>query len=209
VAALVMAPWVIRNYEISGKFVPTMTIGGLAMFQGEETVRNMGNGKDSKDLLDDAGKEQIRIGHEMGLRMREDFFPQFYSANDEITFYRELGHRAWAEYAAQPSLLARAIFHNTWAFWLEGRTAKATLLNASFMVPFLLLAIHGAWTMVRRERKAWILVIAIVVYVLPHLIIISVARYASSLIPVLSILVACSVFSLTSRLLVPRKSVAA
>ena len=24
---------------------------------------------------DDAAEEQVRIGHEMGLRMREDFFP--------------------------------------------------------------------------------------------------------------------------------------
>jgi 4-amino-4-deoxy-L-arabinose transferase-like glycosyltransferase len=195
VAAMVMAPWVVRNFHISGKFVPTMTVAGLVVFQGEEAERHSGNGEDSWRLLDDAGKEQIRIGHEMGLSMREDFFPQFYRVGDEIAYYNELGRRGWAEYEKDPMLLMRAIMHNSWAFWFEGRTRNATRLNIVIMLPFILLAAYGAMLAVHRERKNWILVIAIITFVLPHLMIIAVARYSATIIPLMCIQMACVLFS--------------
>ena len=189
-----MTPWVVRNFEISGRFVPTMTVTGLAIFQGEEAERNAGNGEDSKDLLNDAAEEQLRIGHEMGLRMREDFFPQFYRVQDEIAFYDELGRRGWTQYREHPALLARAIVHNCWAFWFQGRTYKATLINIIVMLPFILIFLCGAVVAVRRERRSWILVISVVMYVLPHLVIIAVARYSAAVVPLMCVLAACILF---------------
>jgi 4-amino-4-deoxy-L-arabinose transferase-like glycosyltransferase len=198
-ASVVMAPWVVRNYAISGQFVPTMTIAGLAIFQGEEAERHSDSGKDSWVLLDDAAREQIRIGHEMGLRMKEDFFPQFYSIQDEIAFYNELAHRGWAEYGRDPALLARTIVHNSWAFWFQGRTRSATLMNIGIMLPFMLLAAWGTWFAVRRDRRSWILVISIVMYVLPHLVIIAVARYAATVVPLMCVLGGCVLFLPSAR----------
>jgi 4-amino-4-deoxy-L-arabinose transferase-like glycosyltransferase len=195
VAAMVMAPWVVRNYAISGKFVPTMTVAGLAIFQGEEAERNIANGEDSWLLLDDASKEQIRIAQEMGLRFREDFFPQFYDVRDEIAFYNELSHRAWAQYRDDPLLLARTVVHNCWAFWFQGRTEKATLLNIGLLAPFILLSLYGATMATRRQRNSWILVISIIAYILPHLVIIAVSRYCAAVIPLMCILTACVLFS--------------
>jgi 4-amino-4-deoxy-L-arabinose transferase-like glycosyltransferase len=193
-AALVMTPWVVRNYNISGRFVPTMTVTGLAIFQGEEAERNAANGEDSKDLLDDAAEEQVRIGHEMGLRMREEFFPQFYRIQDEISFYDELGRRGWDQYREHPALLARIIVHNSWAFWFQGRTSKATLINIIVMLPFILISLCGAVIAVRRQRRSWILVIAVVMYILPHLLIIAVARYSSAVVPLMCVLAAGILF---------------
>ncbi len=193
-AALVMMPWAVRNFNISGRFVPTMTVTGLAIFQGEEAERNAGNGEDSKDLLIAAAAEQVRIGHEMGLRMREEFFPQFYRVQDEISFYNELGHRAWTQYREHPVLLARTIVHNCWAFWFQGRTYKATLINIIVMLPFILICLCGAVVAVRRERRSWILVIAVIMYVLPHLMIIALARYSAAIIPLMCVLAACILF---------------
>src|ERR1700733_5646697 len=193
-AALVMTPWIVRNFEISGRFVPSMTVTGLAIFQGEEAERNAGNGEDSKDLLGDAGMEQLRIGHEMGLRMREDFFPQFYRVQDEILFYDELARRGWTQYMKHPALLARTVVHNCWAFWFQGRTYKATLINIIVMLPFMLIFLCGAVIAVRRERRSWILVISVVMYVLPHLVIIAVARYSAAVVPLMCVLAACILF---------------
>ena len=193
-AALVMTPWIVRNFEISGRFVPSMTVTGLAIFQGEEAERNAGNGEDSKDLLGDAGMEQLRIGHEMGLRMREDFFPQFYRVQDEILFYDELARQGWTQYMKHPALLARTVVHNCWAFWFQGRTYKATLINIIVMLPFMLIFLCGAVIAVRRERRSWILVISVVMYVLPHLVIIAVARYSAAVVPLMCVLAACILF---------------
>jgi 4-amino-4-deoxy-L-arabinose transferase-like glycosyltransferase len=190
VAASIMTPWIIRNYEISGRFVPTMTVAGLAVFQGEEAERNIANGKDSWLLLIDAAEEQIRIGHEMGLRMRDDFFPQFYTARDEVAFYSELARRGWAEYRKDPMLLARAVIHNSWAFWFQGRTTKATLVNIAILAPFILASVYGSMLAIRKDRKAWILVISIVAYIVPHLFIIAVARYCGAIVPLMCVLTA-------------------
>ncbi len=209
-AALVMMPWVVRNFEISGQFVPTMTVTGLAVFQGEEAERNASNGEDSMVLLKDAAKEQVRIGHEMGLRMRErDFFPQFYRVQDEIAFSNELGRRGWTQYREHPVLLARAIVHNCWAFWFQGRTYKATLINIIVMLPFILVFLCGAVVAVRRERRSWLLVISIVMYVLPHLVIIAVARYSAPVVPLMCILAACILFLPALRNLMWRDSLRA
>jgi 4-amino-4-deoxy-L-arabinose transferase-like glycosyltransferase len=193
-AAIVMTPWVARNFSISGRFVPTMTVTGLAVFQGEEAERNAGSGADSKDLLIDAAEEQLRIGHEMGLRMREAFFPQFYRVQDEIAFYDELARRGWTQYREHPALLARTIVHNCWAFWFQGRTYKATLINIVVMLPFILLSLCGAVVAVRRQRRSWILVIAVVMFVLPHLVIIALARYSAAVVPLMCVLAACILF---------------
>jgi hypothetical protein len=187
-AALVMAPWVIRNYEISGKFVPTMTVGGAAMFQGLYVVQHENENKNDFELLDDASLAQIGIGQSMHLRMKEDFFPQFYSPQDEVRFYRALGETAWHEYMASPSLIGRAVLHNLWSFWFEGRTRTATLLNIVIMVPFLALSIYGGIRAVRREPECWLLVAAIIAFMLPHLFIIALLRHATTLFPIMAIL---------------------
>jgi 4-amino-4-deoxy-L-arabinose transferase-like glycosyltransferase len=189
-ASLVMVPWVARNYMISGHFVPTMTVAGLAIFQGEQVQEHSESGKDSWELLDDASQEQLKIADQMGLRVHPDFFPQFYSVTDEIRFYNELAQRAWSAYRDHPTLLAKAIVHNAWAFWFQGRTVKATLINVAIMLPFLLLACWGGYRLVPGSAVGWILVIAVITYVMPHLVIISVARYSSTVIPFLSIFVA-------------------
>lgn len=200
-AVLVMSPWVLRNYEISGKFVPTMTVGGLAMFQGMYTIEHQNQGLDDFQLLENASQAQIKIGHAMGLPMRADFFPQFYSPQQEVTFYRALGERAWSEYLHSPTLLGRAIVHNLWSFWFEGRTKTATLINIVIMAPFLGMCIYGGMRAVRREPRCWILVAAILAFMLPHLLIIAIMRHSTTLLPIMAILAAAS--------LLPRSSASA
>jgi 4-amino-4-deoxy-L-arabinose transferase-like glycosyltransferase len=188
VAGLILVPWVARNYEISGHFVPTMTVGGLALFQGVEVVKHEGENKDHLELLDDAAVRQSRIAHEMGLHVHEDFFPQFYNVDDELKFYNELGRRAWEDYRNHPMLLVRAIVHNSWSFWFQGRTETATILDLFIMIPFLALSTIGAVLIIRREPRGWILVISIVAFMLPHLVIIALARHCSTIIPLLAVL---------------------
>jgi 4-amino-4-deoxy-L-arabinose transferase-like glycosyltransferase len=195
VAGLVMVPWVVRNYEISGHFVPTMTVGGLAVFQGVEVVKHHNEDKEHLELLEDAAVEQSHIAHEMGLRVHEDFFPQFYSVQDELTFYNELGRRAWEDYRNHPMLLVEAIVHNSWAFWFEGRTHAATIYDLFIMVPFLVLSGIGAVMIISREPKGWILVVSIVAFTLPHLVVIAIARHCGTIIPLMAVLTSGSLLA--------------
>jgi len=99
------------------------------------------------------------------------------------------------EYRKDPFLLARTVVHNCWAFWFEGRTAKATIINVGILAPLILFSISGARSSIRRERNTWILVISVVAFILPHLVIIAVARYCATVLPLMCILAAGNLFS--------------
>ena len=115
-----LSPWVIRNYNLTEKFIPTMTIGGLAAFQGLYVIEHRSTGKQHYEICFDAEKETARIADAMGLHTRHGFFPQFYSPKDEVRYYRALGEKVKAEYQKSPSLLLRVVFHNLWRFWFQG-----------------------------------------------------------------------------------------
>jgi hypothetical protein len=189
-------PWVVRNYLVSGQFVPTMTVGGLAMFQGVHVVKNLGSGKEHWQLIDEAAADQLRVAREMNLRVRPEFFPQFYAPADEISYYDELGRRAWEELRSSPALLLRALGHNAWAFWFQGRSSRATLLNVLLTAPFLILMVLGAWRSRGAHTAHAAVLSAIVALILPYLLIIGMARYHVPLIPLVAIFAAVPIAEL-------------
>jgi 4-amino-4-deoxy-L-arabinose transferase-like glycosyltransferase len=186
-AFLILSPWVIRNYKLTGKFIPTMTIGGLAAFQGLYVVEHRSTGKQHHEILSDAAMEQARIADAMGLHVRHGFFPQFYSALDEVRYYRVLGEKAKAEYQKSPSLLLRVVLHNLWGFWFQGRTNQATALNMVLTIPFLFLFTIGTYAAMRRKFCVGPLLLVVGTFFATHLPIIALARYYVPLVPLLAV----------------------
>jgi hypothetical protein len=140
------------------------------------------------EIIDAAAQEQDVIARERGRPYRAEFFPQFFDVQDEIDYYAELGRRAREAMLESPALAGRLVLHNSWAFWIQGRTARATLLNAILTLPFLLLVVIGAWLALRADRAVGLLLAGIVAFVIPHLTIIALARYHIPLIPLLAVL---------------------
>ena len=194
-AAVVMTPWIARNYQISGEFVPTMTSGGLALFQGVHLVKHQHSDRKAFDVLIDAAAEQLRIAQELSLKVKPGFFPQFYTPADELRFYRELRRRGLQEYRDNPTLILKAVTHNALGFWFQGRTPKATLLNVVLTLPLLLLMLIGVYQALRdpsRDRRSTsvILIVGLVALMLPHLLIIALARYHVPVLPLMAIFAA-------------------
>jgi 4-amino-4-deoxy-L-arabinose transferase-like glycosyltransferase len=186
-ASLVLSPWVIRNYNLTGEFIPTSTLGGLAAFQGLYVVEHPSSGKQHGELLNEAAEEQVRIARDMGFRSLPDFFPQFYSAADEVRYYRALGDSAKAKYEDSPSLLLKVGIHNLWAFWFQGKTSKATTMNMVLTIPFLILSAAGACVARRRRFCVGPLLLVVTVFVAVHLPLIAVARFYIPLVPLLAV----------------------
>jgi 4-amino-4-deoxy-L-arabinose transferase-like glycosyltransferase len=193
VASLCMTPWIARNFLISGEFVPTMTVGPVAAFQGQHVVRNILSGKDHWLLLEEAADEQVEIAHEMKLRSKGYFFLQFYSVADELSYSSELARRVRKGYADSPSLVAKAVAYNLIAFWVQGRTPRATVVNTLIALPLLLLVAIGARYARQQGHEISLLLVFAVCFIVPHLLIISIARYYMPLLPVLSVLAAVPV----------------
>jgi 4-amino-4-deoxy-L-arabinose transferase-like glycosyltransferase len=206
IAGLCMVPWVARNYAVSGQFVPTMTVGGLALFQGSHVVKSLGSGKNHADVLEDAAREQTKIARELKLRVHDGFFPQFYNTTDELIYYSELGRRAWSEYMNSPLLMASAITYNCWAFWFQGRSSTSTWFNLTLTLPLLVLVALGI-NLARRNRvDITIPVVVAACFIAPHLLILSMARYHVPLLPVLCLFAAYPIAGFSSRLLSSRCS---
>jgi 4-amino-4-deoxy-L-arabinose transferase-like glycosyltransferase len=199
VATLALSPWIIRNYSVSGKFIPTITGGGTAAFQGLWVVKHGGSGKPHMELLNEAIEEEDRIAREMGFSFKPGFFPQFYSVDDEIRFYDELGRRTRAELMASPQLALKFVGYNAIGFWIQGRTPRATVFNAILVIPFVAVCVIGLVIAVRRRFPVAPTILLIAAYFAPHVPILGVARYHTPIVPFLAIFAAVALVNMFSR----------
>ena len=91
VAAL-MAPWVIRNYAVSGSFVPTMTIAGMSANQGlhitrrADLLRPWAPGNATGGGMNGGAYEMVDLAREQGIPFKGNYFINFYSSRDEVVF---------------------------------------------------------------------------------------------------------------------------
>lgn len=185
---LLLTPWIVRNYSITGKFVPLTTLRGLAMFQGLYVNKNVFSEKEHHQLLTEAAALQDSFANEAGLRFRTGFYQFFYLSTDEVSFDKILFDRVKDDYSKTPLLLLKSCFLNSLRFWFQGKTKKATFLNVILTGPFLILVIAGTYAGYKNGMKITPILIIIGSYILLHLPTIAVARYYIPIIPLLAIL---------------------
>jgi 4-amino-4-deoxy-L-arabinose transferase-like glycosyltransferase len=185
--AVCLAPWVIRNYAISGEIVPSMTIKGAAAYQGLYLARKGLQGEEFYEALTRASEEQKEMAREMGLSFREgNMLPLFYTPQDEVLFDDHLYQLVQREYRAEPWLLVRNLLDNSWRFWLQGRAHGATVMNAIVTIPLLALTLAGVVVSFRRGLGFELVVLFAVIYTLAHLPLIAFAKYHVPLIPLMA-----------------------
>ncbi len=185
---VVLAPWVVRNYQISGALVPSMTIKGAAAYQGLYLARNGLGGGEFFEALTTAAEEQKEIARQRGLVFwYGDMLPIFYTPQDEVEFDAYLYERVIAEYRREPWLFVENVFDNAWRFWLQGKTGKATVLNATLTLPLLAVALVGVVLGFRRRLGFELVVLFALLYYAAHLPLVAFAKYHVPLIPFLAL----------------------
>ena len=187
-ATIVLSPWIVRNYMLSGEFVPTMSVGGMSAYSGYYISNNRHTGKDQYVLDLEASNEMGKVAERMGLPHRPGYYTQFYSIADEVKFYSRLGEIVRQKYREEPGAFRAALFENATGFWVRGRTAKATLLNMVLVLPFLALTIAGTFIGWKYSRPVLPLALMIGAYYAVHIPILGQARYHIPLIPVMAVL---------------------
>src|SRR3984957_6925137 len=140
-ALLVLSPWIIRNYNLVGQFIPTASVQGISMQVGDYICAHEG-GKTSLGDLDIAASDvRNEMAAEQGYRFRPAYYQMFFDPRDEVRFNNSLARQTLQHYLHSPGLFAKCASENILNFWFAGKTRHSTIANICLQLPFMLLAL--------------------------------------------------------------------
>ena len=202
---LVLSPWIIRNYLLTGKFIPTASVLGVSAHAGQYVNTHL-TADGSWALVDrDGARQRRKVAEELGYPFKpveNAYYQDFYSTNDEVRFSNYLLKGVIAEYRRSPMTFVKCVSANIFNLWFRGKTRNSTILNTVVQLPYLILAIIGAILTLRNKQAKVIapMVLLLVYIVSVHVVILAQARYSVPLTPFLSILAGISLIAMQGRL---------
>jgi 4-amino-4-deoxy-L-arabinose transferase-like glycosyltransferase len=202
---LVLSPWIIRNYSLTGKFIPTATVLGVSAHAGQYVNTHL-PADASWALVDrEAARERRKIAEQLGYPFKDvknAYYQDFYSTADEIKFSSYLFKMVVAEYGKSPMMFVRCVRANLFNLWFRGKTRVSTMLNEIVQLPYLILSVIGIIVAVRNGQiKIIAPIVLLLVYIVAlYAVILAQARYSAPLIPFLSILAGISLVAAQKRL---------
>lgn len=186
----VLSPWIVRNYSLTGKFVPTASVLGVSAHAGQYICSHLSEGKPWWVLDREAALQRDEIATQLGYQFKSGYYQCFYRTGDELAFSKVLLDRVVTEYKDFPALLPEVIIRNLFNFWFAGKTQMATTINLIVQLPYLLLAGIGVVVGLRDHKGRFVgpIVLLIGYVVAVSLPILAQARYSVPLVPFLVIL---------------------
>jgi len=164
--ALMMAPWTVRNYQVTGHFVATTLQAGASLYDG---LNPKADGGSEMSFVPRFEAEERQRG------VADEPF--------EYRLDRRLRNAAWSWAASHPfrvAELAAIMFLRLWNVWPNDAQFRSWPLRMVTMIsyaPVLALAIWGTWKM---RHRGWPVVLAwlpAIYLTLLHLVFVSSIRY--------------------------------
>jgi 4-amino-4-deoxy-L-arabinose transferase-like glycosyltransferase len=190
VSILVVAPWTLRNYRVSGgKIIPVQAYFWQLLWQDirmSELDRTMGRDRSDGAFLEDIiAKQQVLFNQ-----------PENRFINELKGFQFELGiEKIFAKDSIQwmkanPGKTLLIKLENTWQFWIGAENRKKTLLLSIMQFAYLGAALVGLWLVWRyREiQKVKYGLLLILMLWAEHTVVFAWGRFSLDLVPVLGIL---------------------
>jgi len=187
----ILLPWIVRNYRLTRKFVPTASVLGVSAHAGQYINTHLFNGKPFWLLDREAARERRHLATELGYPFEDDvYYQSFYRTEDELKFSKYLMGRVEEEYKRYPLLFLKSLTLNLFNFWFAGKTWASTGANMIVQLPYLVLAFLGIRVALRRYQWRAIapLILFIAYTIAIYAPILAQARYSVPLIPFMSIL---------------------
>ncbi|MGA8706163.1 MAG: glycosyltransferase family 39 protein [Steroidobacteraceae bacterium] len=210
VAFLVLTPWIVRNYELVGKFIPTASVGGVALQVGNYICTHADGEKGFHQRDVEAAKVRRELASQLGYRFTGDYYQYFYDPHDEVSFNAELSRRVTEQYRHSPATFAKCAAENLVSFWFAGKTKTSTLLNVAVQLPYLVLGLVGLALGFRRADPALLacLLLFVVYSEAVYAPIHAQARYSVPMVPILALFAAIPLARLGERLFSKRRALA-
>jgi hypothetical protein len=185
---IVLSPWIIRNYSLTEKFVPTASVLGVSAQTGFYLASHDAVGNVQIDR--EAALERSRLAHELGYHFKDGYYQYFYSSADEVKFSHFLLIRTVRAYAASPLLFAKTVVLNFFKFWCGGKTSESVTMNAILQLPIVALAVVAIVLCFRDHRLKEVAPMPLLaIYLMAVSIpILAQARYSQPLLPFVSLL---------------------
>ncbi len=185
----VLSPWIVRNYSLTGRFIPTASVLGASAHAGHYITSHLSEGKPWWLLDREAGRQRDQLATDLGYKYEGIYYQVFYRTQDELSFSSFLVHRVVTDYRNAPGAFVEMLFRNVFNFWFTGKTPRATRLNLAVQLPYLLLAAAGVAVGFRRQKRFVVLMLLLIGYTMAvYLPILAQARYSIPLVPFLSML---------------------
>ncbi|MGB6193946.1 MAG: glycosyltransferase family 39 protein [Terracidiphilus sp.] len=185
----VLSPWIVRNYSLTGRFIPTASVLGVSAHAGHYITSHLSEGKPWWLLDREAGRQRDQLATDLGYRFDGGYYQVFFRTEDELSFSSFLVHRVVTDYRDAPGAFIQMLFRNVFNFWFTGKTPTATRLNLAVQLPYLLLATAGVVVGFRRQKRFVVLMLLLIGYTMAvYLPILAQARYSIPLVPFLSLL---------------------
>ena len=189
----ILSPWILRNYSLTGKIVPTASVLGVSAQAGQYIGTHLWEGKPIWLLDREAARLRDKVAIDLGYSFKEGpggYYQTFYRSVDEVTFSKALFGRVKGEYLRHPMLFLRCLAQNVVNFWVAGKTWSATAINLVIQIPYLAFAFFGVWKAHRNCRmKSVAPILLFIGYVMAvHVPILAQARYSIPMLPLVSIL---------------------
>jgi 4-amino-4-deoxy-L-arabinose transferase-like glycosyltransferase len=203
--SVVMLPWITRNFLLVHHFVPTATVQGVAVQEGQYTCQNLTFDNNFYAVQTQAGHERAATATELGLPFQGPYYQVFSDPHDEWFFNKTLFQRAEKKYFDDPGLMVRCAGKNVFNFWFLGRTWHATRLNILVQVPLLVLAVVGLYVLRERGQLArmGIMLTFVVCIMAVHLPTIAHTRHSVPIIPFLVIPASASILAIWRKFIPP------
>lgn len=148
VAALILSPWVIRNYRLTGKIIPLSIWGGSPFYHGYYVATHLGDGRSGRQLDYDGAMEARRLVYERYEPVGQPI--------DEYHRDRIAYALVWEKIRAQPQYSSWMFLRNVVLVWFLTFGSTTTIVSALVHVPLLLLAGYALLVMLKQDRQTWI-----------------------------------------------------
>jgi len=182
IALLLVVPWTMRNWHLTGLFLPVHTSAGVQIQVGD---KHLGNFKDLSSLTYEEGP-MVEDEVNAGIPKMPSHLTQ---AQKDALGDAFLMKRSLLRYIESPVFFLKKLPMNALMFWFSGSTVTKTLWIALFQLPILIFFIICCVKIVNlRMLKTvhGILITMVWAYFLLHLPFFAVARYSSVLVPVMT-----------------------
>jgi len=182
VAGLLVLPWTLRNYYVTGTLIPVHIGAGVNVSEGDTRAEHASEYPlEFGPIFEQYHKPKLQhIVDTSGVISDEN--PRW---KNEVDIDRVLVKESFDRYRRDPSFLAWKVGYNTWQYWIGSQTKLKTIVVTILQVPLLLLFAIGIAKGLRSPLSRLVLtqLAVIMVYYVLHLPMEGQARYSLALLP--------------------------